>query len=126
MQYYVMVPQFIRNFPIIKIYTNYLYENMMWTRNYAINLAKERREEIESIDNKEKLAPDMLTMLLTANIPKDTTQGISKDNNEKPMTLEEIGDNIAEILIEGVDSVCVNTINTKYMFCLNFVNDFFS
>ena len=107
MQYYVMVPQFIRNFPIIKIYTNYLYENMMWTRNYAINLAKERREEIENIDDKEKLTPDMLTMLLTVNTPKDTIQGISNDHNEKPMTLEEVSDNIVEILIEGADSVCI-------------------
>ncbi|CAB4386883.1 cytochrome P450 [Rhizophagus irregularis DAOM 181602=DAOM 197198] len=95
-QYYLMVPPFIRNFPIINIYTNYLYKNMTWTRNYTYNLVKERLEEIESIDDNEKLSTDMLSMLLTANK--------SNDNNEKPMTNEEIGDNIAEILIEGVDS----------------------
>lgn len=98
-QYYLMVPPFIRNFPIINIYTNYLYKNMTWTRNYTYNLVKERLEEIESIDDNEKLSTDMLSMLLTANK--------SNDNNEKPMTNEEIGDNIAEILIEGVDSVCI-------------------
>ncbi|GBC04202.1 hypothetical protein RclHR1_05570003 [Rhizophagus clarus] len=103
-QYYLMVPPFIRNFPILNIYKNYLYENMTWTRNYTCNLVKERLEEIKSNDDKEKLSTDMLSMLLTANKSKDITRDTPNDNNEKSMTHEEIGDNIAEILIEGVDS----------------------
>ncbi|RIA95873.1 cytochrome P450 [Glomus cerebriforme] len=98
-QYYLMVPSLIRNLPFVNFYTSYLYNNMMWTRNYMYSLVKERIEENESIDYKEKLlSPDMLNLLLSANISKDN------DGNEKPMTIEEIGDNIAEILIEGVDS----------------------
>ena len=79
---------------------------MTWTRNYMYNLVRERQEEIESIDDKEKLSPDMLSMLLTVNT----------GNNEKPMTCEEIGDNVAEILIEGVDSVCIIIYSIFYFY----------
>ncbi|CAG8501922.1 11862_t:CDS:2 [Dentiscutata erythropus] len=88
-QYYTTVPSFIRNLPIINIHTNYLYKNLLWTRNYASNLVKERREEIERIENKEELALDFLNMLLTTNTS---------------MNDEEVGDNIAEMISEGIDS----------------------
>ncbi|RIB25868.1 cytochrome P450 [Gigaspora rosea] len=104
-QYYIVVPPSIRNFPFIKFYTNYLYKNLTWTRNYACDLVRENRKIIESIDDKENLPFDILTMLLTANTPKDITNGISNDNNnEKPMTDEEVADNMMEILSEGIDS----------------------
>jgi cytochrome P450 len=74
-----------------------------WTRNYVYNFVKERSEKIENIDDKEELTHDMLSMLLTANTQKDIIQG----NNEKQMTHEEIADDIAEIIVEGVDSVCI-------------------
>ncbi|CAG8805437.1 29580_t:CDS:2, partial [Racocetra persica] len=102
-QYYLVVPPFLRNFPLIKFYTNYLYKNMSWTRNYACDIVKENRKKIESIDDKEKLTFDILNMLLTANTPKDITRGISNDD-KIPMTDEEIADNMVEILSEGIDS----------------------
>ena len=71
-------------------------------------LVKECRKEIESIDDKEKLTPDMLNMLLTANTSKDITQSIPNENNKKPMTDEEVGDNIVEIFSEGIDGVSIN------------------
>ena len=55
-------------------------------------------------------------MLLTINTPKDSTQGIPNNNNAKPMTLEEVGDNIVELLIESADSVCVNISNICFVF----------
>ncbi|CAG8535809.1 14696_t:CDS:2 [Cetraspora pellucida] len=77
--------------------------NITWTRNYACDLVKENRKIIESIDDKEELTIDILNMLLTANTSKDITRGISNDNNT-PMTDEEIADNVVEILSEGIDS----------------------
>ncbi|CAG8791968.1 1598_t:CDS:2, partial [Dentiscutata erythropus] len=106
-QYFIVVPPLIRNFPLIKFYTNYLYKNLTWTRNYVCDLVKENRKIIESIEDKEKLPFDILTMLLTANTPRDITHSISNDNNEKPMmpmTDEEVADNMVEILSEGIDS----------------------
>ncbi|CAG8773793.1 32345_t:CDS:2, partial [Gigaspora margarita] len=88
-QYYTTIPSFIRNLPIINLYTNYLYKNLLWTRNYASNLVKKRREEIERIENKEELTLDFLNMLLTTNAS---------------MSDEEVGDNIAEIISEGINN----------------------
>nr|CAG8587266.1 10477_t:CDS:2 [Entrophospora candida] len=76
-QYYVSVPSFI---------------------------LKERRKEIEGIDDKRKLKPDMLSMLLIANTPKDITQGISNNSDKNSMTDKEVGDNIVEVINEGIDS----------------------
>ncbi|CAI2186972.1 8838_t:CDS:2 [Funneliformis geosporum] len=103
-QHYLTIPPFIRNLPIINTYSNYLYENLMWTRHYAYNLVKDRRKEIENIEDKEKLSPDMLNMLLTANTPNDIIQSISNESNKKPMSDEEVGDIIVEIFSEGIDA----------------------
>ncbi|CAH1763670.1 13620_t:CDS:2, partial [Entrophospora sp. SA101] len=103
-QYYLLVPPLIRNLPIVNTYTKYLYDNVTWTRKYGCELAKERRKEIENIDDSEKLSRDLLNMLLTVNTPKDITQGISNDDNEKPMTDQEVGDTMIEIISEGIDS----------------------
>ncbi|CAG8857424.1 40579_t:CDS:2, partial [Gigaspora margarita] len=56
-------------------------------------------KEIKSINvnDKEKLTPYILNMLLTANIPRNITQSISNESNKEPMSDEEVGDCIAKI-----------------------------
>ncbi|CAJ0747826.1 3008_t:CDS:2, partial [Entrophospora sp. SA101] len=53
-------------------------------------------DKIENISDKENLTPDMLNMLLTINTPKDITQGIANDFNDKPMTDDEINNVLSE------------------------------
>jgi hypothetical protein len=55
------------------------------------------QREIESMDDKKKISPDMLITLLTINTPRDITQDISSNNNGKPITLERVSDSIVEL-----------------------------
>ncbi|CAJ0824934.1 11802_t:CDS:2, partial [Entrophospora sp. SA101] len=96
-RYYMMVPSYIRNLPLIKIYSDYLLNKFSSRKEYIYNLIKERRDEIENINDKENLTPDMLNMLLTINTPKDITQGIANDFNDEPMTEEEIHNSSAAL-----------------------------
>ncbi|CAG8498194.1 8600_t:CDS:2 [Paraglomus brasilianum] len=96
-QYYITVPPVIRNIPIIRRYTKYLHNNLMWTRNYACNLVKERRKEIKNLGIGEKSASNVLNILLPSN-------GIPNENDKISLTDEEIGDNIVEMFSEGIDS----------------------
>ncbi|CAG8523605.1 3032_t:CDS:2 [Acaulospora colombiana] len=50
------------------------------------------------------LVPDMLTMFLTVNTPRDITERIADDQNDKPMTDEEVVGNYFDVLIGGVDN----------------------
>ncbi|CAH1764749.1 15633_t:CDS:2 [Entrophospora sp. SA101] len=96
MRYFAMIPSYIRNLPLIKIYSNHLLNKFSSRKEYVYNLINERRDKIENISDKENLTPDMLNMLLTINTPKDITQGIANDFNDKPMTDDEINDVLSE------------------------------
>ncbi|CAJ0829217.1 4865_t:CDS:2 [Entrophospora sp. SA101] len=62
------------------------------------------REKIENISDKENLTPDMVNMLLTINTPKDITQGIANDLNDKPMSDVEIINVISETFLAGIQT----------------------
>nr|CAG8511021.1 1680_t:CDS:2 [Entrophospora candida] len=102
MRYYVTIPSYIRNLPLIKIYSNYLLNKFLSREKYIYNLVKERKDKIENISDKENLTPDMLNMLLTINTPKDITQGIANDFNDEPMTDEEINNVLNETFGGGI------------------------
>ncbi|CAG8491640.1 9637_t:CDS:2, partial [Paraglomus occultum] len=93
-QYYITVPPLIRNIPIVRRYTEYLHNNLIWTREYACNLVKQRKKDIKDFGIDEKLTSNVLNNLLTS---KDISNAIS-------LTDEEIGDNIVEMFSEGLDS----------------------
>ena len=77
----------------------------VWYRPQIDELIRQRRKEIEMITNDEQLTPDMLTMLLTINTPRDITVKIADEHHTRPLTDDEVRGNILEVISAGVDTV---------------------
>ncbi|CAG8637530.1 12950_t:CDS:2, partial [Acaulospora morrowiae] len=102
--WFMMVPKFVRDFPGVNSYTKRLKKQVGWLRNRLLKIVKTRREEIQRTPESEMLTPDLLTMFLTVNTPRDITEGIADDVNSRPMTDEEIAPNFMEISLSAVYS----------------------
>ena len=74
---------------------------------YLRNIVKERREEIEKTPIDQALTLDMLTMMITSNTPRDTSQSISAYKSLEPMNDEDICGNLFEAVIGGIDTVSI-------------------
>jgi hypothetical protein len=75
-------------------------------RKYCIsNIIKEGRKEIEKTPIDQELTPDMFTIMLTFNTPCDININISQ--SFKPMSDEEICENILEAIIGEIDAVSI-------------------
>ncbi|CAG8537990.1 14028_t:CDS:2 [Acaulospora morrowiae] len=95
--WYRSVPKIFRNFPGIHLFTKKLKEQVNWLRTNAINIVKNRREEIERTPEDISLTRDLLTMFLTINTTRDITKGIADDINDRPLSDEEIAPVFMEI-----------------------------
>ncbi|CAG8596922.1 10204_t:CDS:2, partial [Acaulospora colombiana] len=72
--------------------------------NKILKTVQARRAEIEATPEDQQLTPDILTMFLTVNTPRDITERIANDQNDKPMTDEEVVGNYFEVLSGGIDT----------------------
>jgi len=68
---------------------------------YLNNITKERKIEIEKTPINQELTPDMLTMMITFNTPRD----INGSHGLEPMNDEDICGNILEAILGGINTV---------------------
>ncbi|CAJ0828861.1 8809_t:CDS:2 [Entrophospora sp. SA101] len=110
MEFFLMVPTFLHVLPNYNSSAKKILYSFDWMRkHYLSNLIKERRNEIEKSPIGQELTPDMLTLMLTFNTPRDKSQ--NDDQHPEPMADEDICGNILEaILVQSVSlfTVCHN------------------
>ncbi|CAG8520648.1 13648_t:CDS:2 [Acaulospora colombiana] len=102
--WFSIVPEYLRNFPGINLRTKKYKEKYFLLNNMILKMVKDRRAEIEATPEDQPLVPDMLTMFLTVNTPRDVTERIADDQNNKPMTDEEVVGNYFEVLGAGIST----------------------
>jgi cytochrome P450 len=107
LQFFMDTPSLWREYiPSFKKRSEYLKSEVDRLNSTFMELVKQRRKEIEMTPEDEQLIPDMLTMLLTINTPRDITVKLSDEHHTRPLSDEEVRGNILEVISAGVDSVC--------------------
>ncbi len=107
-EFFLTTPKFMYILPSYDRYAKKLVESFDWMRKYYLpNIIKERREEIERTPIEQELTPDMLTMMITFNTPRDTSQITSIDESSEPMSDENICENLFEVVVGGIDTVSI-------------------
>ncbi|CAG8522547.1 9766_t:CDS:2 [Acaulospora morrowiae] len=104
LKWFNLFPAYVRNFPGINLHTRKLKNEFFWFKNDVRKVVKARRSEIDATPKDQPLTPDLLTMFLTVNTPRDVTERIADDQHDKPMTDEEAASNYMEVLSGGVDT----------------------
>ncbi|CAI2166114.1 17732_t:CDS:2 [Funneliformis geosporum] len=105
LQFYMDTPTLWRKFiPRFKERAESLKGEVDRLNHTFMELISQRRKEIEMTPNDDQLSPDMLTMLLTVNTPRDITVNLADDQHTRPLTDEEIRGNIMEAIVAGVDT----------------------
>src|SRR5207247_2382824 len=115
-EFFLMIPKFLYVLPKYDKQVKKLLGSFDWMREYFLpNIIKERREEIEKTPIDQKLVPDMLTMMITFNTPRDISQGSSSTNDQplEPMSDENICENLMEAVIAGIDTVSIKKKSIK-------------
>ncbi|PKC12245.1 cytochrome P450 [Rhizophagus irregularis] len=90
--------------PSFKKRSEYLKSEVDRLNNTFMELVKQRRKEIEMTPEDEQLIPDMLSMLLTVNTPRDVTAKLADEHHTRPLSDEEVRGNILEVISAGVDT----------------------
>src|SRR6266511_3739938 len=77
-EFFLMIPKFLYILPTYNKRAKKFLNSFDWIRKYYLpNIIKERRKEIEKTPIDQALTLDMLTMMITSNTPRDTSQSIS-------------------------------------------------
>ncbi|CAG8545313.1 8601_t:CDS:2 [Acaulospora morrowiae] len=101
--YFYFFPTIIRHFPGINLYTRHLLRQWNQFTDYLRKIVGTRREEIASTPENQELSPDILTLLLISNTPRDF---IRKENDEnKPMDEEDIIANMRSLLVGSIETL---------------------
>ncbi|RIA89843.1 cytochrome P450 [Glomus cerebriforme] len=105
LQFFMDTPSLWREFiPSYKKRSEYLKSEVDRLNNTFMELVKQRRKEIEMTPEDDQLTPDMLTMLLTVNTPRDITVKLADEHHTRPLSDEEVCGNILEVISAGVDT----------------------
>ncbi|CAG8447184.1 3854_t:CDS:2 [Acaulospora colombiana] len=102
--WYEVFPSYVRNFPGFNIYTAKLRKKFFWLRDNILKTIRAKRAEIDATPEGQPLVPDMLTMFLTINTPRDITERIADDLHTKSMSDEQIFVNYLEVMLGGIDT----------------------
>nr|CAG8436530.1 875_t:CDS:2 [Entrophospora candida] len=118
MEFFLMVPTFLHVLPNYNSSAKKFLCSFDWMRkHYLSNLIKERRNEIEKTPIGQELTPDMLTLMLTFNTPRDKSQ--SDDQHPEPMADEDICGNILEAILGGINTTSSAICFIIYYVCHN-------
>ncbi|CAG8536097.1 9835_t:CDS:2 [Paraglomus occultum] len=103
--YFFFMPEIVRNkTPFGRKQTKIHMDNLNWLHNTLLEIIQEKRKEIENVADKTQLNSDFLTLMITANTPKDITQNLGNTTIEEPLTNEDIKASLIEMLSGGIDT----------------------
>ncbi|CAG8468067.1 16627_t:CDS:2, partial [Acaulospora morrowiae] len=120
--FFMSTPWITRRMPGVKERVRELIRNRDWLNEDLLRIIRERREEVERLNDCNtkdhttlgeskniELRTDLLTMLLTVNTNLDITKGIGDEINCNPITDDEIREIMIEVFAGGIDTTA-NTI----------------
>ncbi|CAG8588684.1 5322_t:CDS:1 [Dentiscutata erythropus] len=96
-------PPFIRHY-ILRHYNTKYVNQVKRFNDILLSIIRNRKAEIDTLPVGESLNPDMLTLLLTTNTPRDL-KIITTGDITRPMTDDEIRADLKEIFSVGIDTV---------------------
>jgi cytochrome P450 len=102
---FVFTSYWLRHYiPIIKSKTKEALINRDWLFQRILTIVKERRKEIEEINDNKLLNNDVLTLLIIANTERDIKEKSNEEKFSRSMTDQEIMSVILDSFIGGSDT----------------------
>ncbi|RIA94412.1 cytochrome P450 [Glomus cerebriforme] len=96
------VPEVLKNYVPGFYHLNKKYKkNSKWINETMLDIIKNRRNEIENMQNDENIGSNLLDILLTLNTPRDPN---GYDENEAPLNDQEICTIVTEVTLAGTDT----------------------
>ncbi|CAG8757214.1 26614_t:CDS:2, partial [Racocetra persica] len=115
-QWLLLIPSFIRRAPGISYFDNKVLNVIKQLEDFLAELIQKRRAEINSLSNYNLLPSDFLTLLLTANTPRDLEHTSYKLLN-RPLNDHEIYGVIRDIFLGSIESVATSMCLIFYYIC---------
>ncbi|CAG8757088.1 8526_t:CDS:2, partial [Racocetra fulgida] len=132
MQWFSLIPPFIRNAPGIKYFNNKIFNNVKNLKVFLLEVIQRRRTEIDLLSNNSLLPSDFLTLLLTVNTPWDLEhtlyKSLSRSLNDHEIfgVIRDIFLALSEIKDIFRDSISLNSLYEgieKLLYCESLIKE---
>ncbi|CAG8602285.1 8897_t:CDS:2 [Paraglomus occultum] len=116
-RYFTRTPAFLRHHvPGFKHIAERMKKKVAWLDEEVKKLVRKKKELIASMDDKEELKMDLLTLMLTTNTERDTNK-VKAREFEEPLDESEIASILIEVFSGGVGTITTALCFTVYYIC---------